>query len=220
MIQPQVSPSASALPRVQRLGSAGRSLLCWASVPLTCPQPARCPGRPCSSQPLLSLGQLRLYAPALQGQGSWGLCVCVCCGREGGEHPDHKAEGFMLLSRALGEHCPLLPREGGSCKERRKWAGACPSRQRSLLAFSQHRSNSSTPSFLPSFLHSSVTESLSIMSQRKLQGQGTCPLPSDIVSPAPVPSASFCRHPGWSPGSRQHHSDCDNQVCPLENHLW
>ena len=113
MIQPQVPPSALALPRVQRLGSAGRSLLCWASAPLICPQPAHCPGRPCSSQPLLSSGQLRLYAPALQSQGSWGLCVCVC----------------VVGGRV---ECILTTKQGVSCHYHGHWvstAHSCPQRE-------------------------------------------------------------------------------------------
>lgn len=49
VIRPRVSPTASALPRVKKLGSAGQPLLHWASVRITCPQPARCSGRLCSA---------------------------------------------------------------------------------------------------------------------------------------------------------------------------
>ena len=155
MIQPQVPPSALALPHVQRLGTAGRSLLCWASVPLICPQPAHCPGRPCSSQPLLSSGQLRLYAPALQSQGSWGLCVCVCvcCGGEGGIHSDHEAGGFMSLSRALGEHCALLPTEGGSFEEESGLEHILLDSAPCWLSLSTGATHPLLPSFLPSFIH-------------------------------------------------------------------
>ena len=96
----------------------------------------------------------------LQGQGGWGhwrVESILTAGR--GLSSRHHSSG-----QALPASCPLLPPEGGS---RRKWAGARPCRQGPLPASPQHRGPNLPDSSTPSFIHSSVTESAAVMSQRE-----------------------------------------------------
>lgn len=112
-------------------------------------------------QSLLSFsGQLRLCVSILQGQGGWGHWRVQSILTAGwGLSSCHHSSG-----QALPASCPLLPPEGGS---HRNWAGARPCRQGPLPASPQRRGPNLPDSSTPSFIHSSVTESAAVVSQRE-----------------------------------------------------
>ena len=153
MIQPQVPPSALALPRVQRLGSAGRPSSAGPLSPSHAHSLPTVPGGRAPHSRCYPRGSLDSRCPPFRARGA-GVSVCVCVCVVGG-----RVECILTTKQGVSCHyhrhwvstahsCPQ--REGPAKK---KVAGARPSRQCPLLAFSQRRSNSPTASFLPSLIH-------------------------------------------------------------------